>query len=401
VTAETKALRKKDTELRRKIASAPELRPDPVRINKTEAALVSRGVDFVSARKLRKYGWTFSKLQQSSPGELRALGIPRVAIHNIHGSGRPSIPFEPLIQTLIANRFSCCVCHDPTKSVIVHHIQEWAKSHDHQPSNLAVLCLNCHDAAHTTRQLTQNLDAKKLARSKVEWEKLVAETNTAAVLEASRHDYDAWWYFNHFRIFQIAESLKVRLASLPGYKDAFADRLITKKGWPRSPEHKQMHMYNSGDGMILYSYVRAVFHEVVGKLTLFNASDDMDRSLLGVKLKPGDFVFVQGHHRFARTNDNVSGPGQMRTGTRQAHSVRFRYAFDGWDATSSSAWSMWLSGSQDAGSVIRITKLATVDGVFLVKGTVLGICHALPNQKTRQYSPALYRTGVMILDDDE
>jgi len=390
-----------DSELRRKIASAPELRPDPSRINRTEAALVSRGIDLSLARKLRKRGLTLSQLQQMSLKRLRALKLGNDAIRNLHGTGRPSIPFEALIRVLIANRFTCCVCHDSEKSVIVHHVVEWASSRDHRSNNLAVLCLACHDSAHTTKQLTQNLDAKKLIRFKAQWEALVAATNTTAVLDASRHNYDAWWYFNHFRIFQIANSMRLDLTQLAGYEDAFSEGLITKNGMLRPRSGNQWYMYDDGNGMTLYSYVREVLHSVLERLTVFNASDDMDRIVLAAILRSGDFVYIQGLHRFKKTVEKDRGRGQLRTGRRKAHSVMFSYVFDGWEAVSTSAWAVWLKGSQVAGSVIRVTGLSRPKGILQIKGTVLGICHALPNQKTRRYSPALYQSGVMLVGEDE
>jgi hypothetical protein len=45
---------------------------------------------------------------------------------DLRKAGRSEIPFDDLAAVLIANRFTCCVCHAPSKSIIVHHIKEWA-----------------------------------------------------------------------------------------------------------------------------------------------------------------------------------------------------------------------------------------------------------------------------------
>jgi hypothetical protein len=90
--------------------------------------------------------------------DLRALGLSdHMVQETLSGTRRPPIPFEDIAAVLIANRFMCCVCHDPDRPVIIHHINDWAESHDHSRSNLAALCLADRDKAHKRGGLTQNL----------------------------------------------------------------------------------------------------------------------------------------------------------------------------------------------------------------------------------------------------
>jgi hypothetical protein len=129
---------------------------------------------------------------------------------------RAEIPFDNLAQVLITNRFTCCVCHDPSKSIIVHHIREWSVSHDHSPKNLACVCLEHHDKAHSTSTLSRNLDAKCLRAAKISWESEVARLNTTAILDSSRAKSDAWLHFNHRRLFELAASFK----DIKGFRSA-------------------------------------------------------------------------------------------------------------------------------------------------------------------------------------
>src|SRR5690606_26802272 len=102
---------------------------------------------------LRKQGLTLAKLQLKQDQELELLGIDKERIKALRSGSRPEIPRAALIQVLLANRFTCCVCHDPDRSIVVHHIRPWSESHDHGESNLAVMCLEHHDKAHSVSSL--------------------------------------------------------------------------------------------------------------------------------------------------------------------------------------------------------------------------------------------------------
>lgn len=183
-------------------------------VNRTEASLMGRGIDRATAARLRTEGWTLGKLKSSTEAKLKKLGLSVRFIKALRMEQRAEIPFDSLAPVLIANRFTCCVCHDPSKSIIVHHIREWSVSHDHSPKNLACLCLEHHDKAHSTSTLSRNLDAKSLRAAKVAWEAEVARLNTTAILDASRANSNAWLYFNHRRLFELAASFKFKLKQM-------------------------------------------------------------------------------------------------------------------------------------------------------------------------------------------
>ncbi len=92
-------------------------------LNRTEAALLARGIDSNTASQLRSEGWTLERLKQLSDEGLQSLGLPPEVYPLIRSGSRPEIPFDILINLLIANRFTCCVCHDPQHGIIVHHIE--------------------------------------------------------------------------------------------------------------------------------------------------------------------------------------------------------------------------------------------------------------------------------------
>jgi len=145
-------------------------------LKRTELALIARGIDTKTAARLVKNKWTIEKLRMKNTEELRSLGIPDELTSSFKIKSRNSIPFNTAGQVLFRNRYACCVCRNSDRSVILHHISPWAKSKDHNPSNLAVLCLEHHDKAHSTSSLSQNLTPKTLLYSRINGKKSVKTT---------------------------------------------------------------------------------------------------------------------------------------------------------------------------------------------------------------------------------
>lgn len=348
---------------------------------------MGRGIDSATAARLRGGGWTLGKLKSASNRRLENLGLNGDVVAALRTGQRSEVPFDSLAPVLIANRFACCVCHDPAKSIIVHHIREWSVSHDHSPKNLACLCLDHHDKAHSTSTLSRNLDAKSLRAAKAAWESDVARLNTTAILDASRAKSDAWLYFNHRRLFELATSFKIKLTDLDRYDAAYAASLLNSGGMLRPRSKALTYMYDDGEGLPLYFYARDVMHEVLKYLTVFNISDYLDRGVLLPVIKSGDFILVQGAHNFRRIDQRNSGPGQTSEGKRRANHVEVRFTFDRWEATSNSAFGLWLRRRQSVASLIRVGGVEQADGCLRLTGTAVGIAMAFENLNSRDYSP--------------
>lgn len=296
---------------------------------------------------------------------------------------------------LFANRFVCCVCRARDRGVIVHHIAEWHVSHSHEPDNLAVLCSEHHDRAHTVSKLSRNLDAKTVRSLKQVWEHEVSLLDASAILEASLDNSDAWQYFNHLRLFQLAAKLKVDFESLPHFTSAREALTIDAKGQLRLRGTELKYLYSGGDGLPMYLYVRDVMHNVLEHLSVLNISNSLDRSVLKSLLKPGMFVLVQGLHTFKSAENyiNKDGPGQIASGRRTTNNVSVEYSFDLYEGTSVSAISVWLRGSQDITSLLRVGSLSSEGGKLTVNCTVLGIAQGFYTFKTREYANAPFRRG--------
>jgi hypothetical protein len=225
-------------------------------------------------------------------------------------------------------------------------------------------------------------------RQKAAWEFDVARLNTTAILDASRAKSDAWLYFNHRRPFELAASFKIKFKYLGRYDAAYATNLLSSDGMLHPRSKSLTYVHNDGDGLPLYFYVREVMHAVLEHLTVFNISDHLDRGVLLPVVKSDDFSLIQGPHNFRRIDRRDSGPGQTSAGKRCANHVEVRFTFDRWEATSNSAFSLWLRGRQCVANLLRVGGVEHADGQLRLTGTVIGIALVIENLKLRDYSPA-------------
>lgn len=87
---------------------------------------------------------------------------------------------DSIAQKLLENsNFLCCLCKENNgNGYIIHHISEYSKTKDNSYSNLAVLCLPHHDAAHREGiSLTNKIPAKQILEAKKKWEQQVIKEN--------------------------------------------------------------------------------------------------------------------------------------------------------------------------------------------------------------------------------
>jgi hypothetical protein len=285
--------------------------------------------------------------------------------------------------------------------VIVHHIEEWHLSRSHAPENLAVLCLEHHDKAHTTSLLSANLTPALLRDHKMRWEETTAQFDARAILDATAVESDIWWYFNHQRLFQLALDLRIGFKRLPYFHRAVSGSLVDQAGALRPRDLTAHWMYSGGDGILLGFYVSDVLRAVLGKIPVFNVSDDLDRGILGSVIRPGDFIFLQGLMSFrAATKKAQRGPGQATVGRRKVNNVEIRFNLDRWEATSISAWSVLLIGRREASALLRVLTVAKRDNQVIVEATSLAIGAPL-DLKHREYANAPFRSGYYRTSDFE
>jgi hypothetical protein len=83
---------------------------------------------------------------------------------------RQDVPQKTADELIFRNRHTCCICHESSKHVQIHHI-------DGDPSNngidnLAVVCLDCHSRVSATEGLGRRFTPGEIRKYKREWESL-------------------------------------------------------------------------------------------------------------------------------------------------------------------------------------------------------------------------------------
>lgn len=372
--------------------------------NRTDIALMARGMTSAQAKRLREQGLTLSKLQASNVEALQSLGISGEIIKRIRGEPRPAIPPDILTKVLFANRWVCCICRDAERPVIVHHIRPWAESHDHSADNLAVLCTQHHGEAHTTRGLEVTLTSPRLRDAKQLWETEAARLDAVAIQQGTQLQSDSWLYFNHLRLLELALTSGVKLNEVQGYGAALRAEVCDSDGNIVKTAAPDGFIYGDLDSIPLYRYMRSVLYAFLEHATVRNISDDLDRGVLKTLVVEGDLIYVQGLHIFS---DVQSGPrnAQPVNGRRSANKVEIAFVFDRREATSTSAWTAWLRGSHGVGSLLQVKQVNRNGDRLRILGTVIAIRTALEGLKERAYEVGLYKSGLIrdfgSIDDDE
>lgn len=351
----------------------------------TKNALIARGIDDVLADKISSNGHTLRSLKLEKKPKLLKLGFTEKQVQELFKEKRPPIPQDILFRVLHKSRWTCCVCRNSPKPIVVHHIDPWSNSRDHSENNLVVVCHDCHDAAHTTKSLSQNLNSEILKQAKKTWELEVTGLDQRALQTTSITHGRCWYYFNHLRVIALATENGVDPRKINSYMLLKAQKYIDVAGHPVSQNDEKINLYNYGGGMHVYHYMEDLINTLLGKIDVINVSDYLEPIQIRALARPMDLIFVQGAHYFSSLTTSDKGQGQIRKGHRQVGSVRVEYVFDAWEATSASAWAVWLSGRQSAGSLCHVKSVDNEDGITVVKCTVLAIAFGLREMKTREY----------------
>lgn len=355
------------------------------KLGRTVAALLGRGFDSATAMHLQGTGYSLAALQRSTEIKLQELGLDQTQIQLLRRGARPSIPPGNIALLLWQNRWTCCVCRRQNLAVIAHHIDPWARTHDHSVANLAVLCLEHHARAHSTGSLEQNLTTEKVRDAKTRWEAEVSKLDAKSILEASRLENSHWLWFNHVRLFDAARRATVDITRLPAFSSACRQGLISSNGEITKKQNGEAYLYAGGETAHLFQLTEQVLRATLLETTLFNISDDLDPGLINAVAEPGDLIFVQGRHFFKSISERNEGPGQASLVRRQANGVRISFTVDRWEAVATSAWAGWLRGTQRVSAILRIGAKEK-DGKWLhLKCTGIALATAFEGMSTRSY----------------
>lgn len=79
-------------------------------------------------------------------------------------------------RVILKSANKCCICF--RTGIVSHHIKFKSESGGDDFENLAPLCPNCHDRAHTSSTLTKNLTKELIVRFRDEWYNTVEDHKT-------------------------------------------------------------------------------------------------------------------------------------------------------------------------------------------------------------------------------
>lgn len=361
--------------------------------SRTEKALLARGIDSSTIQRIVDHGHTLAKLKTLPPGKLKALGLSKDQIELITSEARPPIPDETVVRLLHESRRTCCVCRDGSKSIIIHHIKEWAKSHDHSESNLVVVCLEHHDAAHTRKGLSLSLTAKQLRAHKRKWLDQVASLDAHAVLGLAKIDGARWDYINHTRLFELALGQSVRLQQLQFFEELRDFGILTKSGLISSPAtwtvgEPTFRLYDVYEGLYLYQYTKRVLEQVLPSLQLVDLTNRWSKAEIQALVKPGTWISLQSAFYFKKLTKTHGGRNQTRRGRRKRDGIELYFEFDAWESTSSSSQNVHLRGYQTALAVVHVRSVHVTESGIKLSGSCLAIgSHLVDGRVTNDRPP--------------
>ncbi|AFM59310.1 HNH endonuclease [Enterobacter cloacae] len=348
---------------------------------RTVNALLSRGLASDLAEILSAKGFTLRKLQQTKAETLLGMGLSKNDISNIHAGDRPPIPEDTLFSVLSSNRRTCCVCWRQNKPIIVHHIKEWAVSRSHSKENLAVLCLDCHDLAHTKKQLSQNLTVGELKRHKAEWERIVGEEKSRTLLNLKQSGYSARWdWINCRRLFELVNRLGINIDMTNDVNHLKDKGFVDGRGfltddlqWELDKSRRD-YFLDFGYGFSVANYLDGLLEAVIGELPVVDITPIRNkRREIKALVEMGSFISIQAPFNFTTITDGKPASKEVKTAYCQGYGLRVEFTFQPWYCTSCSAKHSGMAGRRVQtvfGFVRDIT--TTHDGELVISLSCLG-----------------------------
>lgn len=336
-------------------------------MNTTLKALLELGIDNDLSEMISSSKITLKDLKLTSDIELRRYGFTEANIRQLRSTARPSIPDNIIKNLFYKSRFCCAVCRDKDKGVVIHHIEPWETSHNHDESNLILLCLDCHDKAHTTHQLSKNLAPTILKKMKQEWESQTWKNDSEIVLRNIIENNGlmngvAWDWFNVKRLFEVLDSLDIDRTKLRDYvSESTIDSLLASK------EGKSFWLqgrHSLREAMYLEEVMKPLINEVPFKL--LNSLWTKE----GVKeLKTGDFIVFQKDF-FFKEIDKINGTRQCYS---KSNNIRLNFIIDPWYCMSVSSYHLHLRGHNKVTTFGIVRGIEEVEGETIISASLLAI----------------------------
>lgn len=337
-------------------------------MNQTVQAMVCRGMETSLAESLQRDGYTMGKIHALSDQELHDVGIPSNCIDAIK-SKRPPIPQATLFDLLYRSKSTCCACRDRTKGVVVHHITPWSKSQSHDITNLVVLCSDCHDKAHTKKELTRGLSVEQLRHHKQAWEEEVKRASTEGLFSSNPMILHSptWDYFHRQRLLDCAVNLDVDINSIPG-----ARHLENEPSDYNNLRFRWSGRLRTG-GANEYLFFSDLSKKIFSSARWYDLSTIWTAPKINALVQPNTLVALTANHRFKPKVKRGLGPGQSRKMYYRRSGIQLKSTIDAWECTSNSAYSTNLRGGWVCTALGIVRSLERSDGLLNIHATCLAI----------------------------
>jgi hypothetical protein len=342
-------------------------------------ALIARGVDSNKANQLLSIGHNLTTLKQLSVEDLRKLNLRDTFIETIQKENRPPIPPETVITLLYKSKRTCCICRDNSRSIIIHHIEEWHISKDHSENNLVVLCLQHHDEAHTQKDLSQNLSKSQLLAFKEKWISYV-QTDDAKVVLGLMQYYSRWDYINIKRVFELFINQRIMYNDIESYLTLLNLNILDQRGIPhpiqewKIPEKPEWHLCDFGSGIYYMHYLKTIIERIVEKLPLIDLTNNLSISFIKSIVNPGSIITAQLGFYFSDIDKFERSQQQLRKAHYKGNSIKIEFVFNAWECTSSSGRFDALSGHKVAVPILFVRSvLEDEENNLVISGSCLAI----------------------------
>lgn len=346
---------------------------------RTINALLSRGIDSELAVNLSVKGFTLKVLKQMKAEELSKIGLSEPDIKQLHSGERPPIPESTLINLLWRNRRTCCVCRKPHKSIIIHHIEEWSVSRDHSIENLAVLCLDCHDLAHTKKSLSQNLTPKELRENKDRWEMIVSQNDIQTLFNLKTSRSSARWdWINCRRVFELFEKLDFTIDNLSKFSSLKENGFIDERGFITNDlkwnvDKNRGYFLDFGGAFNIAGYLDSILEIVLENTPVIDITPILNkRNELKALVEMGSFISIQAPFYFSTIKDGLTNVDEIKIAYYRGYNLRVEFTFQPWYCTSSSAKHGAMSGRHVQTVFGFVRDISTYDGELVISLSCLG-----------------------------
>lgn len=301
---------------------------------------------------------------------------------------RKAIPSAIKNKLLYESRYCCAICQK--SGCQIHHIDQ-----DHSNNaegNLIVLCAAHHDEAHTTRSMSNNLDARALRHAKNKWTKQVQDSRIlAATLEGQTQTAEnewlssgvSWGYINHGRVAQMSHLEKLsskgqRLLDYCRYKNMVDEDAIiimpsSMSTSSSSSKNSVYDWFDFGDDQRLHALYSEMVDQVGRNTNVIHIEPSAwTKARIKSLVKSGSIIFLNKGMYFKSINETKENDHRRcQTFKNRVHVEFYVDTIDMYGATS---MSVSFQGHQSCAALLLVKSMAeNEDGDLLLNCTPLAL----------------------------